>query len=111
MIVRTAPDSRFVRRGADLWRTEPLEIPDAVLGTALQIPTLEGYASVKVPAGTQPEEILRLRGKGLVKFGGYGRGDINIRLMLHVPEYLSKEEKSIYKQLQELASRKQNKTR
>ena len=111
VIVHTASDPRFERRGADLWRTERLEIPDAVLGTTLRIATLNGHLDVKVPAGTQPEEILRLRGEGLVKSGGYGRGNINIRLLLHVPEHLSKEEKALYKQLQALASRKHNKTR
>jgi molecular chaperone DnaJ len=111
VIVSTAPDSRFVRRGADLWMTEPVEIPDAVLGTTLKIATLDGHLDVKVPAGTQADEILRLRGKGLVKFGGYGRGDINIRLSLHVPEHLSKEEKELYQQLREMQNRKPDKKR
>lgn len=100
VIIRTAPDSRFTRRGADLWRTETLDIPDAVLGTTLKVPTLDGSVNVKVPAGTQPDEILRLNGKGLVKFGGYGRGDLNLRLILHVPEKLNKEQRNLYKQLQ-----------
>jgi molecular chaperone DnaJ len=106
VIVNTAPDPRFVRRGADLWCNESLEIPDAVLGTTLKINTLDGEVSVKVPAGTQADEILRLRSKGLMKFGGYGRGDINIRLMLHVPEHLTKDEKSLYRQLQAMRSGK-----
>ena len=108
VVVRTASDSRFVRRGADLWRTETIEIPDAVLGTTLRISTLDGHVNVKVPAGTQTDEILRLRGKGLVKFGGYGRGDLNLRLLLHVPEKLNEEEKSLYKKLQEMGRATQN---
>lgn len=111
VIVHTAPDSHFIRRGADLWCTETLEIPDAVLGTTLKIDTFDGHVDVKVPAGTQADEILRLRGKGLVKFGGYGRGDINIRLTLHVPEHPGKEEKALYKQLQELNSHKTDEKR
>jgi molecular chaperone DnaJ len=111
VIIRTPTDARFVRRGADLWMTQSLEIPDAVLGTSLKIDTLDGHVEVKVPAGTQPDEILRLRGKGLVKFGGYGRGDINIRLLLRVPDHLSKEEKQLYRQLQELGGSKQDKKR
>jgi molecular chaperone DnaJ len=108
VIVRTAPDPRFVRRGADLWRTETLEIPDAVLGTTLGIETPDGHIDVKVPAGTQADEILRLRGKGLVKFGGYGRGDINIRLLLHVPEHLSRDEKALYEQLRDMGNSRRN---
>ena len=109
VVVRTAPDARFVRRGADLWRTERLELADAVLGTTLRVATLDGYIDVKIPRGTQADEVLRLRGKGLVKFGGYGRGDINLRVSLHVPEVLSKGEEKLYKELRELA--KSNKTK
>jgi hypothetical protein len=96
-----AADPRFGRRGADLWMTVPLDIPDAVLGTTLKIPTLGGHVDVKVPAGPQADEILRLRGKGLVKYGGYGRGDMHVRLLLQVPEHLSKEEKELYTRLRE----------
>jgi molecular chaperone DnaJ len=63
VIVRTKPDPRFVRRGADLWRDETIGIPDAVLGTTLKIETLDGNVKVKIPPGTQAGEILRLRGK------------------------------------------------
>ena len=108
VIVRTAPDSRFTRQGADLWRTETLEVPDAVLGKTLKIDSLDGPVDVKVPHGTQPDEILRLRGKGLVKFGGYGRGDLNLRLLIHVPEHPGKEEKALYRKLQELAGSRKN---
>jgi len=108
VIVMSAPDSRFVRSGADLWRTETLEIPDAVLGTTLKIATLDGHVDIRVPAGTQPDEILRLRGKGLVKFGGYGRGDIKIRLQVHIPEKPGREEKALYRQLQDMAGRTQD---
>lgn len=108
VIIRSAPDPRFIRHGADLWRTETLELPDAVLGTTLKIDTLDGHLDVKVPPGTQADETLRLRGKGLVKFGGYGRGDINLRLLLHVPEHPGREEKELYRQLRELQGSKAN---
>jgi molecular chaperone DnaJ len=108
VIVHTAPDARFVRQGADLWRTETLEIADAVLGTTLKIDSLDGLLDVKVPHGTQPGEILRLRGKGLVKFGGYGRGDLNLRLSVHVPEHPGKAEKALYRQLQAQGGSRKN---
>lgn len=106
VVVRTAPDQRFERVGADLWRTEVLSIPDAVLGTTLSITTLEGHVDVEVSPGAQNDEILRLRGKGLVNFGGYGRGDINLRLLVHIPERLSRKEKELYRQLQEMQGRR-----
>ena len=111
VVVRTASHPAFVRRGPDLWMTQPLEIPDAVLGTTLKIATLDGHVDVKVAAGTQPDEVLRLRGKGLVKFGGYGRGDINIRLLLRVPEHLGKEEKALYERLREMRGTGQDRKR
>lgn len=102
VLVHTAPDARFERRGADLWREEILEVADAALGTQLDIPTLEGHATVKVPPGTQPGELLRLRGKGLPEFGGGRRGDLYLRLQVRVPEDLSHEERELYERLREL---------
>ena len=99
VIVRSKRDSRFERHGADLWRLETIEIPDAVLGTTLNVPTLDGQLEVKVPAGSQPDEVLRLKSKGLPVFGAPMRGDINIRLQVHIPEKLTAEEKELYKQL------------
>ena len=66
------------RRGADLWRVETISVPDAVLGTALEMATLEGSTTVTIPAGTQPGSILRLGGRGLPRFDGRGRGDLSV---------------------------------
>ena len=101
VVVNSKRDPRFERHGADLWRLEIIEIPDAVLGTKLKVPTLGGQVEVKVPPGTQPDEVLRLKGKGLPVFGAPMRGDMNIRLQLHVPENPSKEERELYAQLRE----------
>ena len=103
VIVRSKRDSRFERHGADLWRLETIEIPDAVLGTTLNVPTLDGQLEVKAPAGSQPDEVLRLKNKGLPVFGAPMRGDLNIRLQVHIPEKLSAEEKELYKQLREMS--------
>ncbi len=99
VIVRTRVDPRFERRGPDLWRSETIEVVDAVLGTTLEVPTLEGPTAVQVRSGTQPGTILRLRGKGLPEFGHAGRGDLYVRLSVHVPEHLSAAERDIYHRL------------
>jgi len=78
VMVRTAADARFERRGADLWHNAAIPIADAVPGTTLDVPTLDGRASVKVPAGTQPGSVLRLRKKGLPRFGGGGRAALYV---------------------------------
>lgn len=99
VMVRSAADSRFTRSGADLWREETISIPDAVLGTTLSVPTLDSDATVTVPAGTQPDAVLRLRGKGLPHFQGKGKGDLYLRVKVHVPERLSTRERELYDRL------------
>jgi molecular chaperone DnaJ len=105
VIVQAAHDPRFDRRGANLWRTETVAAVDAVLGTTLTVPTLDGAVSVTVPAGTQPDEVLRLRGKGLPRFAGGGRGDLYLRLRVRIPEALSAEERELYDRLRGLRRR------
>lgn len=102
VVVRSSRDTRFERSGSDLWRRETLELVDAVLGTKRKVPTLEGEVDVTIPAGTQPDEVLRLRGKGLPRFREHGRGDLNLRIQVKVPEKLTDEERSLYKQLRAL---------
>ncbi len=60
--VYTKQDARFQRTGADLWRSETIDVADAVLGTTVKVPTLGSRVKVNIPAGTQPDEVLRLRG-------------------------------------------------
>lgn len=106
VVVSSTPDRRFERAGADLWRTEWLPLVDAVLGKTLEVPTLSGHASVSVPPGTQPDSVLRLRGKGLPEFNGKGTGDLFVRIQLQVPQHLTAQEKELYQQLRALAADK-----
>lgn len=99
VIVFAAPDARFQRRGADLWRNETVDVTDAALGTRLVVPTLMGDVEVKVPPGTQPDEVLRLRSKGLPRLDGSGHGDLNLRIQVHVPDKLSDDEAALYEKL------------
>ncbi len=105
VVVRAAPDPRFERQGADLVRTEIIPIADAVLGTTLDVPTLDRHVEVTIPAGTQPDSVLRLKGKGLPEFGGARHGDLYLRLRPHVPERLTPEECSLYERLRALSTR------
>jgi len=102
VIVRTLADERFERRGADLWRIERIELTDAVLGTELRLPSLDGALKVQIPAGTQPDSVLRLHGKGLPVFGSTSRGDYFVRIDVHIPEKLSAEEQRLYQELRDL---------
>jgi len=78
-----------------------LSFPEITLGTTAEIPTVESKVKVKIEPGTQPEKILRLRGKGLPDVNGYGRGDLLVRVHVWVPKKLSSEEKKILEKLQE----------
>jgi molecular chaperone DnaJ len=99
VVVHSAPDARFERQGTDLWRSETVPLIDAVLGTTLEILTLDGPATVTVPPGTQPKTVLCLRGKGLAAFRQQRRGDLYLRLRVHTPERLSAAERTLYERL------------
>lgn len=101
-VVRTLPDPRFDRAGADLLRLETIPVTDAVLGTTLTAPTLEGNVSMTVPPGTQPGTVLRLKGKGLPVLGGGQRGDLYLRIGIRIPERLTREERDLYEQLRSI---------
>jgi molecular chaperone DnaJ len=104
-VVHSRQDPRFERVGADLLRQETIALTDAVLGATLEVPTLEGSASVTVPAGTQPDTVLRLKDKGLPAFGGGRRGDLYLRIAVRIPEDLSREERKLYEQLRTIGRR------
>jgi DnaJ-class molecular chaperone len=103
VVLRSAPDPRFTRDGADLWCERSLELSRAVLGGELEVPTLDaGPVRARVAPGIQPDTILRLAGQGLPTPGGGRRGNLYVRLKLHVPERLSDEQRKLYEQLRQL---------
>ena len=77
-----------------------LSFPDISLGVTTEIPTIDGKVKVKIEAGTQPEKILRLRGKGLPDVNGYGKGDLLVKIHAWVPQKLTMEERKILEKLQ-----------
>jgi molecular chaperone DnaJ len=106
VVVHARPDPRFQRDSADLWRQEILPVTDAVLGSRLEVSTLEGgKAQVDIPAGIRPEAMLRLRNKGLPRFGGKGKGHLYLRVKVRVPEKLDREERELYERLRALADK------
>lgn len=100
VVVYSSRDEGFERQGLHLWRSETIEVTDAVLGTDLEVPSLDGPVAVKIAAGTQPETVLRLRGKGLPELESSRRGDLFVTLHVHLPEKLSNDERSLYRRLQ-----------
>lgn len=105
VVVRSRPDSRFERAGADLLREETIALTDAVLGTTLDVPTLDGSASVTIPPGIQPGAVLRVKGKGLPEFGSSRHGELYLRIEVKIPEKLTHEERELYERLRALGGK------
>ena len=90
----------LIRDENDLIYNLFLSFPDIALGATKEIPTIDGRVKVKIEAGTQPEKVLRLRGKGLPDVNGYGKGDLLVKIHAWVPQKLTAEEKKILEKLQ-----------
>jgi molecular chaperone DnaJ len=79
----------FQRDGDDLLCEVPISFVQAALGSEVEVPTLEGRANVKIPAGTQPGAIFRIKSRGVKNLQGYGQGDLHVRIQVEVPTHLS----------------------
>ncbi len=90
----------FQRDGDDLLCEVPVSFIQAALGAEIQVPTLTDKATIKIPAGTQPNTMFRLRGKGVKNLQGYGHGDLHVRINVEVPAQLTHAQRT---KLQEFA--------
>jgi molecular chaperone DnaJ len=99
VLVRVREDERFVREGDDLIAALDVAAPLAALGATLQTPTLDGTASVQVPPGTQPGEVLTLRGEGMPALHHGRRGDLRVVVNVVVPRRLSEEQRELLERL------------
>lgn len=93
VITRVAPSPVFTRKGDHVEVEVPLTIPEAIRGAQVEVPTLDGRKTLRVPAGTRHGTVQRLRGEGPPKLAGKsGRGDIHYRFVIDVPESLTDEQ-------------------
>ena len=98
--VHVKPHSQFVRlEDGNLLHNLDLQYTDLALGTEIRVPTLDGSEKVKIPAGTQPDTILKIKGKGLPHYGSYSKGDQLVRVNIKVPTSLNEVQKSLLKEL------------
>jgi molecular chaperone DnaJ len=93
----------LVRRGTELYHELPVTFPQAALGATLSMPTVEGTEEVEVPPGTQSGHEIRLRGKGVPRLRGAGRGDLHVVVNVVVPARLSKRERELLQELGEVS--------
>ena len=92
----------FKKEGADLFLTKEIRFSEAILGTEIEVKTIDGKTlKVKIPAGTQTNARFRLKGKGMAHMNGNGRGDTYVQVIIAVPKKLTKKQKELAKQLSE----------
>ncbi len=84
----------FQRDGDDLLCEVPVSFVQAALGADIEVPALEGKTAIKIPPGTQPSTMFRLKGMGIKNVQGYGRGDLHVRVNVEVPTRLSSAQKA-----------------
>ncbi|MGH9785538.1 MAG: DnaJ C-terminal domain-containing protein, partial [Terriglobia bacterium] len=89
----------FEREGNDLLCTVPISFSQAALGTEIEVPTLEGKETLSIPEGTQTGSRFRIRGKGIPRLEGHGRGDLYVFVKVVTPSRLSKEQRRLLEEL------------
>jgi molecular chaperone DnaJ len=91
----------FERDGDDLHCSMPISFPQAALGAELEVPTLEGPATIKIPEGTQSGKVIKLKGKGVPHLNASGKGDLLVEIRVQTPTKLSKQQRELMEQLSE----------
>ncbi len=102
--VRVKRDPRFVREGDDIFSTVDLTMTQAALGSSVTIATLDGEAALEFEPGTQPGEVVVLRGRGMPVLQGFGRGDHRVLVNVAVPRRLTDEQRGLLDQFERSAS-------
>lgn len=100
--VQVEIDDRFERRGNDIYTSQEIPAYDAVLGSVEQVETVEGVVNLKVPAGTQPGTIFRIKGKGAPIVGKSASGDHYVRMNIKIPTKLGKEQREYWEKLKNM---------
>jgi molecular chaperone DnaJ len=100
--IKIRPHPQLVRRGTELFHELPITFPQAALGATLTVPTVEGSEEVEIPSGVQAGHEIRLRGKGVPRLRGAGRGDLHVVVNVVVPTKISKRERELLRELDEI---------
>jgi len=99
LYVDVLPHKFFKRDGNDVFVSVNINLVQATLGDNIEVPSLKGPIKIKVKPGTQPNTLIRLRGQGIRDINGYGQGDFYIRLIVTIPTRLTRQQKSLFNQL------------
>jgi DnaJ-class molecular chaperone len=101
VVLDVTADRKYKRQGYDIVTEEEISFPRAALGDNLDVETVQGNVTIKIPAGTQPETLVRLRGKGVKMLRGSGFGDHYVRIKIVIPKNLSGRQKELLKEFED----------
>jgi len=100
--IRVQPHLKFNRDGKDIFYDQDVSMVDATLGCEIVVPTLEGTEKIKVDSGSQPNTIIKLKGKGVPHINSRGTGDQYVRIVVNIPKKLNKHQKNLLDEFQKL---------
>ncbi|CAB9500426.1 protein DnaJ [Seminavis robusta] len=107
IFLKVKPDPNFRREGPEIYSDATISYTDAILGASLKTKVVDGEVTIKVPPGTQPGQVMRLKGNGAPRLGNSDvRGDHYVTMNVEIPKKLSKEEEDLVQQLKELQDKK-----
>ncbi len=103
VVLNVSPHPFFKRKGNDLLCEVPISFVQACLGGEVEVPTIDENATVRIPAGTPSGRVFHLRGKGIPKLGGYGKGDQFVTVFIDVPKKMTTRQKEILTEFAEIS--------
>ncbi len=106
VVLKVKEDERFVREGDNLIHTVHLDMAAAALGVQIEIPTLGEPKALKIPAGVQSGHVFQLRGEGVPRLRGYGRGDLLVQVIVDTPRKLTARQKELLREFAEIEAEK-----
>jgi len=110
IFLKVKADKKFKREGPEIYSDETISYVDALLGASIKTPVVDGEVTIKVPPGTQPGQVMRLRGNGAPRLGNPdSRGDHYVTMNIEIPKDLSKEEEELITKLRDLRAGKEKK--
>jgi len=101
ILIEEEKHAELVRDGNDVQYVLPLSFYDVIMGTQVEVPTIDGKAKIKIPAGTQSGKIFRLKGKGFPEINGYNKGDQLVQVKVWTPQYLTDDERKAIEKLKD----------
>jgi len=108
IVIHVEPHDFFQRKGDDIYCQIPISMTQAALGAEIEVPTLEGKGSLKIPPGTQHGEQIRLKGHGIKNIRGYGKGDLVAEIIVVIPDKLTERQKELLEEFETIEKDKGN---